>query len=297
MNLDASVAAAGVRLLAFDTLGSTNAEALARARAGERGPLWITAACQTAGRGRRGRSFVSERGNLYATLLVADASPVERAAELAFVAALAAHDAVVDVASELGPRLALKWPNDLLCDGAKLAGILVEGESASGQPLVTVVGTGINCAHHPAQTDHPATDLLAAGKCVTPEVLFTALSRAMLARLKEWDRGRGFAATRAAWLARAANIGMPIRVTFANRQLEGRFETLDPCGRLVLRLADGTAESITAGDVFPISQEQMPPSFWETSPTPARRSGSRQTGDLTSTPSPPIEGKGRGTRA
>jgi BirA family biotin operon repressor/biotin-[acetyl-CoA-carboxylase] ligase len=154
MNLDASVAAAGVRLLAFDTLGSTNTEALARARAGERGPLWITAACQTAG--RRGRTFVSERGNLYATLLVTDASPVERAAELAFVAALAAHDAVVDVATELGPRLAVKWPNDLLCDGAKFAGILVEGESASGQPLVTVVGIGINCAHHPAQTDHPA---------------------------------------------------------------------------------------------------------------------------------------------
>jgi BirA family transcriptional regulator, biotin operon repressor / biotin---[acetyl-CoA-carboxylase] ligase len=297
MNLDASVAAAGVRLLAFDTLGSTNTEALARARAGERGPLWITAACQTAGRGRRGRSFVSERGNLYATLLVTDASPVERAAELAFVAALAAHDAVVDVATELGARLALKWPNDLLYDGAKLAGILVEGESASGRPLVTVVGIGINCAHHPAQTDHPATDLLAAGTCVTPEVLFTALSRAMLERLREWDRGRGFAATRAAWLARAASIGMPVRVNFANRQLEGRFETLDACGRLVLRLGDGTAEIITAGDVFPISQEQKPPSFWETTTTHARRGGSQEAGDLTSAPSPPIEDKGRGPRA
>jgi len=292
MNLDSAVAAAGVQLLAFDTLGSTNAEALARARSGERGPLWITAACQTAGRGRRGRSFVSERGNLYATLLVTDASPIEHAAELAFVAALAAHDAVVEVAAEIGPRLALKWPNDLLCDGAKLAGILVEGESATGQPLVTVVGIGINCAHHPAQTDHPATDLRATGEHVTPEALFAALSRAMLQRLTEWDRGRGFAATRAAWLARAAGLGMPVRAKLADRQLEGRFETLDPCGRLVLRLGDGTAEIITAGDVFPIPQEQMPPSFWETTTTQARRDGLHQAGDLTSAPSPPIEGQG-----
>jgi BirA family transcriptional regulator, biotin operon repressor / biotin---[acetyl-CoA-carboxylase] ligase len=294
MNLDAAVAAAGVRLLAFDTLGSTNAEALARARSGERGPLWITAACQTAGRGRRGRSFVSERGNLYATLLVTDASPVERAAELAFVAALAAHDAVAEVATEIGPRLAVKWPNDLLCDGAKLAGILVEGESATGRPLVAVVGIGINCAHHPVQTDHPAIDLLAVGRRVTPEVLFTALSRAMLKRLTEWDRGRGFAATRAAWLARAAGLGMPVRVKLADRQLEGRFETLDPFGRLVLRLGDGTTEIITAGDVFPIPQEQLAPSFWGTN-AHERSSGSRQAGDLTSVQPPSVEGRGRGT--
>ena len=296
MNLHASVAAAGVRLLAFDTIGSTNAEALARARAGERGPLWITAACQTGGRGRRGRGFVSERGNLYATLLVTDASPVDRAAELGFVAALAAYDAVADVAAELEPRLAVKWPNDLLCDGAKLAGILVEGESATGQPLVTVVGIGINCAHHPAQTDHPAIDLLAAGKCVTPEMLFTALSRAMFQRLREWDRGRGFAGTRAAWLARAASLGMPVRVNLADRRLEGRFETLDPSGRLLLRLGDGSSEIITAGDVFPISQEQIPPPFGGTA-AHERPRGSRQADDLTSAQPPTIEGKGRGTRA
>jgi len=288
MNLDSAVAAAGVRILAFDTLGSTNAEALTRARAGEPGPLWITSACQTAGRGRRGRSFVSERGNLFASLLMTNASPVDRAAELAFVAALAAHDAVVDVAAELGPRLAVKWPNDLLCDGAKLAGILVEGESAIGRPLVTVVGIGINCAHHPTQTDHPAIDLGAAGTRVTPEVLFTALSRAMLQRLQEWDRGRGFAATRAAWLARAASLGMPVRVNLTDRLLEGRFETLDPCGRLVLRLEDGTAEIITAGDVFPMPQKHRPPSLWETA-AHEHPSGSRQVGDLTSAQSPRIE--------
>jgi BirA family transcriptional regulator, biotin operon repressor / biotin---[acetyl-CoA-carboxylase] ligase len=296
MNLDCAVAAAGVRLLAFDTLGSTNAEALTRARAGERGPLWITAACQTAGRGRRGRRFVSERGNLYATLLMTDASPADRAAELAFVAALAVHDAILDVATELGPRLAVKWPNDVLCDGAKLAGILVEGESATGQPLITVVGIGVNCAHHPPHTDHPATDLLAAGRLASPEALFAALSRAMLQRLSEWDRGRGFAAIRAAWLGRAAGLGMPVRVNLSDRQLEGRFEMIDPSGRLVLRLGDGTAEIITAGDVFPIPQEQVSPSFWGAAATELP-GGLRHPGDLTSEPPLPIEGERRGTRA
>lgn len=296
MNLDWAVAAAGVRLVVFDTLGSTNAEALARARAGERGPLWITAACQTAGRGRRGRSFVSERGNLYATLLLTNASPADRAAELGFVAALAVHDAIAEVAIELGPRLAVKWPNDLLCDGAKLAGILVEGESATGQPLVTVVGIGINCAHHPLQTDHPATDLLAAGTHVTPERLFTVLSRTLLERLREWDRGAGFAATRAAWLARAAGLGMPVRVKLSDRQLEGRFETLDPAGRLVLSRSDRTVEIITAGDVFPISRQEMSPAALGAVTTQGP-GGLRAPNDLTRERAPPIEGEGRGTRA
>src|SRR5476649_2929184 len=120
---------AGVRHIAYETLGSTNAEALARARAGERGPLWITAKSQSAGRGRRGITWVSAPGNLYATLLLSEPSPPEHAPQLSFVAALALHDAVADCASALGPMLAVKWPNDLLLNGAKLGGILIEGES------------------------------------------------------------------------------------------------------------------------------------------------------------------------
>src|ERR1043166_8409052 len=127
MTLDLS-AASGARLLSLDEVGSTNAEAFARARAGERGPLWITARRQTAGRGRRGRAWVSEPGTLYASLLLTDPAPPQRAAELSLVAALAVHDALAERAAVLGPRLTLKWPNDVLCDGAKLAGILVEGE-------------------------------------------------------------------------------------------------------------------------------------------------------------------------
>src|SRR2546421_51905 len=117
----APVAAFGARLIRLDAVGSTNAEALERARAGEPGPLWIAARRQTAGRGRRGRGWVSEPGNLYASLLLTDPAPAPRAAELSLVAALAVHDAVAEIASGLGPRLKLKWPNDVVCRRARRA--------------------------------------------------------------------------------------------------------------------------------------------------------------------------------
>ena len=120
---------AGVRHIAHDTLGSTNAEALALARAGERGPLWITAKTQTAGRGRRGNAWVSAPGNLFATLLLTEPSPPKIAPQLSFVAALALHDAACECAPQLGPALRVKWPNDLLLGGKKVAGILIEGDS------------------------------------------------------------------------------------------------------------------------------------------------------------------------
>ena len=253
MELDPAAAAAGVRLIVHDTVGSTNAEALLQARLGERGPLWVTAAQQTAGRGRRGRPFVSERGNLYASLLLTDPAPADRAAELSFVAALALQDAICELASMLAPRIRLKWPNDMICDGAKFAGILVEGESTSGRPLAAVVGIGVNCARHPAGMAYPATDLAAAGAAVSPETLFRALSRTMALRLAEWDRGRGFAAIRTAWLARAMGLAEVIRVSLPERELQGRFESLDQAGRLLLRREDGTLEAITAGDIFPVA--------------------------------------------
>src|SRR6185312_16815404 len=181
---------AGVRYLRFDTLGSTNAEALTRARAGERGPLWIVTAEQTAGRGRRGAAWVSKPGNLYATLLLTEPSPKAAAPQLSFVAALALHDAVASAAPQLGPALKLKWPNDLLLGGAKLAGILIEGES---DPVFAVaVGIGVNCAHHPEGTPYPATDLAAAGALVTPDALHAALVAAMALRLTQWAQGEGF---------------------------------------------------------------------------------------------------------
>jgi BirA family transcriptional regulator, biotin operon repressor / biotin---[acetyl-CoA-carboxylase] ligase len=244
MKFDPAVVAAGVRIMERDTVDSTNTEALALARTGECGPLWVTARRQSAGRGRRGRVWVSEAGNLYASLLLTDPSPPDRAAELSFVAGLAVHDAVASFAASAAARLALKWPNDVLIDGKKFSGILIEGEGSA-----VVTGIGVDCAHHPEITVFPATDLSVSGVAVPVEGLFTELSAAMMRRIAQWNRGAGFNQTRADWLARAAGVGGPIRVALPQGECAGRFETVDARGRLILRLPDGGIETITAGDV------------------------------------------------
>ena len=242
---------AGVRTITYETLGSTNAEALARARAGERGPLWITAATQSAGRGRRGSTWVSTPGNLFATLLLTEPSVPDIASQLSFVTALALHDAVAECAPQLGPLLKVKWPNDLLLGGAKLAGILIEAES---NPVFAVaVGIGVNCAAHPDDTPYPATDMAAAGALVAPAALLGVLSLAFVRRLAQWQRGQGFASVRADWLKRAAGLGQDIRVRLPERELSGRFQGLDDMGRLLLQ-AEGRVTPVTAGEVFDLGQ-------------------------------------------
>jgi BirA family biotin operon repressor/biotin-[acetyl-CoA-carboxylase] ligase len=237
-----------VRLLAYDEIDSTNAEALRLLRAGERGPLWIAAERQSAGRGRRGRRWVSVPGNLHASLLLTDPGPAEHWPQLSFVAALAVHDAVVELAPEIRPMLELKWPNDLLLSGAKVAGILIEGEGREEEGAVAI-GIGINCTAHPAEAAYPATDLAAGGASVTAAALLAALSVKMSGRLAQWNSGNGFATIRADWLARAAGIGETIRVGLADRELAGRFEGLDDAGGLVLVAPDGGKTVVAAGDV------------------------------------------------
>jgi BirA family biotin operon repressor/biotin-[acetyl-CoA-carboxylase] ligase len=238
---------AGVRHKPYDTLGSTNAEALALARAGERGPLWITAKTQTAGRGRRGNAWVSAPGNLFATLLLAEPSPQAQAPQLSFVAALSLHDAVGTCAPQLAPQLNVKWPNDLLLGGKKCAGILIEGDT--GQNFAVAIGLGVNCASHPPQTAHPATDLAEAGAELMPNHLLDALAAAMARRLAQWRRGEGFAAIRSDWLKRAAGLGHDIRVRLPEREMAGRFEGLDDAGCLLLKTAAGVI-TVAAGEVF-----------------------------------------------
>lgn len=253
MRLDPA-AAAGFHLVVHDTVASTNAEALACAqnyRAGM-GRLWITAREQTAGRGRRGNAWVSPPGNLYATLLLDGLAAPQRAPELAFVAGLAVHDAIGACAPGLREKLALKWPNDLLYGGAKLAGVLIEGRS-SGSGLAVAIGIGVNCRSHPSQTSYPATDLAEAGVELSADDVFLALSRAMMLRLEQWREGEGFSAVRADWIARAVGIGGDIRVRLPDRELFGHCQGIDGSGRLLLRLTDGRVETIAAGDVFPLS--------------------------------------------
>jgi BirA family biotin operon repressor/biotin-[acetyl-CoA-carboxylase] ligase len=245
MRLDPVAEAAGARLVVHETIGSTNTEGLRLARAGERGPLWIVARTQTAGRGRRGRAWVSEPGNLHASLLLSNPCQPDRAAELSFVAGLALHDAVSGGVPGLAVRLALKWPNDLLIDRNKFAGILVEGEGTA-----IVIGIGVNCVRHPAGTAFPATDLATAGVRASAESLLAPLSARMQARLDQWRSGTDFASIRTDWLARAADLGREVRIALADGERVGRFESIDEHGRLVLRGADGQAEIIVSGDVF-----------------------------------------------
>src|ERR1700716_1696894 len=191
---------AGYKLVAFDRLGSTNAEALARARDGERGPIWFVTAEQTAGRGRRHRPWIAPRGNLASSVLeLIDISPAV-AATLGFAAGLALDSALRQISVEASLRSAgsdtmkflLKWPNDLLCGQKKLAGILLEAEAVADHGLAVVVGIGTNVVAAPEGTPTPATSLAALGVDVTAEELFGALSDAWAEYRGIWDNGRGF---------------------------------------------------------------------------------------------------------
>jgi BirA family biotin operon repressor/biotin-[acetyl-CoA-carboxylase] ligase len=240
-------AEAGHRLIVHDRLDSTNSEALRLARSGEQGPVWIIAREQTAGRGRRGRDWISGDGNLAASLLFAAAVTPPIAATLGFVASLAVHQACRALTP--GVDVALKWPNDVLANGGKVAGLLLESES-QGLSSTMVIGFGVNLASAPEGMPFPAQSLRALGHDVTAEMAFAGLSDSWVLFADIWDNGRGFDVIRKAWLAQARGIGQSISVRTGDRVESGIFETLDGQGRLILRAADGTTHAISAGDVF-----------------------------------------------
>jgi BirA family biotin operon repressor/biotin-[acetyl-CoA-carboxylase] ligase len=240
----------GYRLVAFDRVGSTNDEAKALAHAGAAQGTLVWAGEQTAGRGRRGRAWASPPGNLYLSLIERPDCAPAAAAQLGFVAALGLGEAIIDLAGPALP-LAYKWPNDLLLGGRKLAGILLESETrGSGRLDFIVLGLGINLAAAPQDVEYPATSLAAEGAgAIAPAALLTAFVRRYDAWAARW-REAGFAAVRAAWLARAGGIGDEIRVRLPGATLSGRFRDLDADGALLLDAADGSRR-IAAGDVFP----------------------------------------------
>jgi BirA family biotin operon repressor/biotin-[acetyl-CoA-carboxylase] ligase len=229
---------AGYALAAFDEIDSTNEEAKRRAEAGEQGPVWITATRQSAGRGRRGRSWTSEPGNLFATLLIAPGHSAAESARLSFAAALSVYDVVRAACPDA--RTALKWPNDVLIDGAKCSGILLEsGAEQNGCLTWLAVGIGINLAHAPVDTPYPATALKSHGAEITPESALTELAQSWARWFDIW-RNRGIAPLRQAWLDRAKGLGEPIVARLAGESLDGIFEGLDGGGGLQLRRPDGT---------------------------------------------------------
>ena len=242
------------RLQAFDSLDSTNEEIRRQAETGAAEGLAVLARAQTAGRGRRGRAWESPPGNLFLSLLLRPKATPAEAATLSFLTAVALLEAL-DLA---GPsaKLTCKWPNDVLVNGAKIAGILLESRTGSDGALGWVtVGIGVNLAWHPplgqlAGTPYPVTSLAAHGVTTAPE----EFTNWLLARYGYWYgrwQAEGFAPVRAAWLARAQGLGQPVIVRLPDSELHGVFVALDDSGALLLELPDGRRQTVTAGDVFP----------------------------------------------
>ncbi|MDT8856143.1 biotin--[acetyl-CoA-carboxylase] ligase [Paracoccaceae bacterium Fryx2] len=240
---------AGVARVVLDEVDSTNAEAARRAP----GPAWVLGLTQTGGRGRRGRPWASPRGNFHASLVMTPGEPAEQVALRSFVAALALHDACAGLTG-LADAFTLKWPNDVLLNGGKLAGILLESAGQGGRVTHLVIGIGVNliAAPDPALVEvgalRPVSLLGETGLRVTPEAFLDALAPAYAAREATFV-DHGFAPIRAAWLARAARLGQPIRARTGTHTREGIFETLDQSGALILNTATGR-EAIPAAEVF-----------------------------------------------
>lgn len=242
----------GWRSVTLADVDSTNAEALRRAQNGEQGPLWIRALCQSQGRGRQGREWVSEPGNVYASLLLTEPVEPGRLTQLSFVTALAVHDAVSSCLENVAerPKLTVKWPNDVLLGGAKISGILLESSSLAAGTSVLVVGVGINVRHHPETALYPTTHLR--DHCPQSDVtaVFEALVGAFKARYEQWRGGEGFARIREVWLELAHGVGQPVQVKLPDRTLDGVFEGLSDDGALILRVSDGEQVPVHAGDLF-----------------------------------------------
>lgn len=237
------------RLVAYETIGSTNDELKRLAREGAGEGLVVTARRQTSGRGRRGRAWVSPPGNLYSSTLVRPDCRAATAAQLGFVAALGVADAIGELAPQV--ELRCKWPNDVLARGRKVSGILLETEMVAGdRPDFVILGVGVNLASSPPDTPYPATSLAEEGAPgIAPDVMAEAFIRRFAGWLATW-RAQGFAPIREAWLARAAGLGEAVTVRLERDTLDGCFLDLDDDGALLLGLPDGSRR-IAAGEIFP----------------------------------------------
>ncbi|HUC11526.1 MAG TPA: biotin--[acetyl-CoA-carboxylase] ligase [Stellaceae bacterium] len=250
MSLPRPLLPAAYRLDLRDTVGSTNDEAKALARDGAEAGTVVAALEQTAGRGRRGRSWSSPRGNLYASLILRPACSAEHAAQLGFVAAIAVGEALSELA-EGRAAVAYKWPNDVLTGSRKIAGILLESETGRDDRLAfLVLGVGVNLASAPSETEFPATSFAAEGW--PPPTAQTALA-ALLRHFEIWAarwQQQGFGPVREAWRACAFALGGQIRARLETATLHGRFVDIDQQGALLLEIG-GELRRISAGDVFP----------------------------------------------
>ncbi|MGL4242466.1 MAG: biotin--[acetyl-CoA-carboxylase] ligase, partial [Beijerinckiaceae bacterium] len=237
------LAAQGDRLLHLPTVDSTMEEARRQLPVGVSGKLWIMADEQTGGRGRHGRHWSSPTGNLYVTLLMPAPCPPRDQPKLGFVAGVALQAAI-------GAASRLKWPNDLLIGGAKVAGLLLEG---LGNGAAVAIGMGVNVVSHPDGTPYRATHLRAHDLDIDRAGLLTKLAIEMNTALDTFSGAGGFDAIRRRWLAHAAFLGTQIAIRQDGETLEGVFRDIDPDGRMALATPAGEIR-IAAGDVFPLDK-------------------------------------------
>jgi BirA family biotin operon repressor/biotin-[acetyl-CoA-carboxylase] ligase len=238
----------GHRLLALDAIDSTNDEAQRLAATGEHGPLWIWALRQEKGRGRLGRDWISRPGNLYVTHVFPLAAPPAVAAQVGFVAALAVRDfALAALGHEFSDRILLKWPNDVLVDGAKFSGILAEtAVSKIPGTLTILLGCGINLANAPEGTPYPVTSLSRLGAAIEPPAALESFADHFQHWFEVWDNGAGFGKIRTAWLSHAMGLGGPVR---GENGLEGAFTGLAENGAMIVMLASGEQRILHSGEV------------------------------------------------
>jgi BirA family biotin operon repressor/biotin-[acetyl-CoA-carboxylase] ligase len=241
---------AACRLLTYDRLASTNDEAKRLAREGAEEGTAVWAREQSAGRGRHGRQWIGIPGNLFASFILRPNCPPAAASQIGFVAALALGDAVGASAPTLA-GLSCKWPNDVLLNGRKFAGILLESEARMSEALDwLILGVGVNVVAHPTETEYPTTSLREEGYLVLDAAgLLESFARHFLDWYETWQDD-GFAPIRNAWLPRAAGIGEAIVVRLDRQRIEGRFLGIEADGALALETSAG-ARRIAAGDVFP----------------------------------------------
>jgi BirA family biotin operon repressor/biotin-[acetyl-CoA-carboxylase] ligase len=240
---------AGWRLYEHKCLESTNAEAFRLLRDGAEVPAIVWAQRQTAGRGRHGRAWESPAGNLFVSYLLRPQVPISDAAQLGFVAAIAVADCVAAFARQA--EISLKWPNDVLCGGRKVCGILLESASHTPGTTDLVLGIGINIQHAPEKARFPASCLVSEGapSTLTPEDLLGPLSMALAKWIDRWEK-EGFTSIRSAWLARAVGVGREVETSLPGGVVRGLFEDLNSDGALLLRLSSGELRQINAGDVY-----------------------------------------------
>ena len=241
----------GVEAFFYDTVDSTNDVARAHAETGKQGPVWIGSAVQTAGRGRLGRPWVSERGNLYASLMLRPDCKPDQLVALPFLVALAVRQALIKVGANEDDILC-KWPNDILYNEKKVAGVLIESSiGVDGNVDLLIVGIGTNISLYPLDAQFPATSFVKeAHMFIEPVDFFSHLATEFQAQWQAWQKF-GFEPIRSEWLKHSWGMGEKRRLRTSTQDVVARLVTLDSDGALIIKLDDGTESRLYAGDVFP----------------------------------------------